>query len=116
MKNRFLLITSVGFFLMAPIAHSVIYGAETSSTVVKEDKVMNDEQLHRAVKEAIVADVNLVKFISKIHIKVEKGVVTLSGVVDSSDIKSNIEAKAKAVMGVKKVVNNIEVKKVESKS
>lgn len=116
MKRHLLLISSFGFFLLAPVAQTHIYGAETSTTVVKADhKVMTDEQLNKAVKEAIISDANLVKFVKQINIKVEKGVVTLSGVVDSSDIKSNIESKAKAVKGVHKVVNNIEVKKVASK-
>lgn len=115
--KRLLLISSVGFFLLAPVAQPLIYGVESASTTIvqEKDKVVNDEQLNRAIKEAIVSDAKLVKFINKINIKVEKGVVTLSGVVDSSDVKSNIESKAKAVMGVKKVVNNIEVKKMEAK-
>ena len=43
-------------------------------------------------------------------VTVKQGVVTLTGSVDSKNLKSRAEKVAKKVKGVKSVVNNIEIK------
>lgn len=102
---------SVGLFLLGPVTQ--IIGMETTSsstTVIQQDSIKSDEDITKAVKQAILGDKELAKLMNQITVKSEKGVVTLSGSVDNSMAKSNLEAKAKAVLGVQKVVNNIEVK------
>ncbi len=109
MNYQLLLLTAAGFFLLAPVTQHQIYGVETSSSVI-QNKVQSDEEINLAVKNAISSNKEIAQFVNNINITVDKGVVTLSGVVNSSKAKSDIEAKAKTVVGVKKVVNNIEVK------
>lgn len=109
MKRFLLFIFSLGLFLLAPTVQHEIYGAE--STIIQQNHIMSDESINHAVRDAIASDPGLSPFIAKVNITVDKGVVTLSGVVGSSKAKSDMESKAKAVMGVKKVVNSLEVKK-----
>ena len=63
----------------------------------------SDEQLQKQVTTGITA------VSSAISSEVKKGEVTLSGIVNSDDLKAAAETAAKAVKGVKSVVNNIEV-------
>ena len=110
MNTHLLLLAAASLFLLAPV--SQMNGLENSSTVTvnKPDKIKNDAEITDAIKKAILADNELAMYISHVNVETENGVVTLSGEVDKSLVKSNIEAKAKAVLGVSKVVNNIEVK------
>jgi osmotically-inducible protein OsmY len=110
MNKHLLLLASASFFMFAPISQHQILGVEeTSSSAIMQDKIKSDEELTHAIKKAILEDKELSKFVNVIHIKSDKGVVTLSGTLKDSKIKSDIEAKAKAVSGVNKVINNIEV-------
>jgi osmotically-inducible protein OsmY len=52
----------------------------------------------------------LAKAADDVDVDVDNGVVTLSGDVASDQIKSAVEAKVKNMVGVKQVVNNIQVK------
>jgi len=63
----------------------------------------SDEQLQKAVTTGISA------VSSAVSSEVKKGEVTLSGVVESEDLKAAVEQAAKAVKGVASVVNNIQV-------
>ena len=63
----------------------------------------SDEKLQKDVKAGITA------ISSAISSEVKKGEVTLSGVVNSEELKTAAEKAAKAVKGVSKVVNNIQV-------
>jgi osmotically-inducible protein OsmY len=111
MKHHILLISTVGFLMFAPSVQHSIYGTDINSPVMQEHiVVISDDIIKNNVKEAIVSDMDLMKFANLIDIKVDKGIVTLSGVVDSSTVKSKIESKVTSVVGVKKVINNIEVK------
>jgi len=64
----------------------------------------NDKQLQQAVTTGVSA------VSSAVSSDVQKGVVTLSGVVNSPELKDAAEKAAAAVKGIKSVVNNIEVK------
>lgn len=110
MNRQLLFLATAGFLLLAPIAQYQIYGVEETSSTVVQKKIHSDEDINQAIKTAILADKELSKFVNSINITVDKGVVTLNGVVNSSKAKSSIESKAKAVMGVHKVINNLEVK------
>ena len=63
----------------------------------------SDEQLQKAVTTGISA------VSSAVSSEVKKGEVTLSGVVNSEDLKAAAEKAAAAVKGVRSVVNNIQV-------
>jgi len=63
----------------------------------------SDEKLQKEVTAGITA------ISSAISSNVKKGEVTLSGVVNSEELKTAAEKVAAAVKGVSKVVNNIEV-------
>jgi len=63
----------------------------------------SDEQLQKQVTAGITA------VSSAISSEVKKGEVTLTGVVNSPDLKAAAEKAATAVKGISKVVNNIEV-------
>jgi len=63
----------------------------------------SDAQLQKQVTTGLTA------VSSAISSEVKKGEVTLSGVVNSEDLKAAAEQAAKAVKGVKAVVNNIQV-------
>lgn len=104
----------VGMLGLAPTVH--LFTAEPSTMDVKVEKergmrvVKSDAEVSKAVKDAFAADKDLANFVSTIDVKAEAGVVTLSGTVDKEKTKSDLEAKAKSVDGVKSVVNKIEVK------
>ncbi|MBA3957432.1 MAG: BON domain-containing protein [Parachlamydiaceae bacterium] len=70
--------------------------------------MMDDNSVTKAVKDAFAADKNLPA--GKVDVSADKGVVTLSGKVDSEKVKSDFGFKAKGVAGVSKVENNITVK------
>lgn len=111
MKRHILLFSAVSFLMLAPAVQHQVYSADINSPVIQENSVVvSDDNVKAAVKDAIASDIDLAKFANVIDIKVDKGVVTLGGVVDSSVVKSKIESKVKNIMGVKKVINNIEVK------
>jgi len=63
----------------------------------------SDEQLQKQVAAGITA------VSSAVTSEVKKGEVTLSGVVNSPELKDAAEKAAQAVKGVSKVVNNIQV-------
>jgi hypothetical protein len=67
----------------------------------------SDERLHEDINERLMHDPNIDP--SDIEVKVEKGEVTLSGIVDSRHDKFEIEELVDRVMGVKEVNNNIKV-------
>jgi osmotically-inducible protein OsmY len=64
----------------------------------------SDEKLQQQVTAGLTA------VSSAISSEVKKGEVTLSGVVDSEELKAAAETAIKAIKGIKSVVNNIEVK------
>lgn len=112
MNRYILLISAASFLLLVPAVQGHVE-TSSSTTIVQQDNKISDENINAAVKNAIAADKELSKFVSNINITVDKGVVTVNGVVTSKEAKSNIESKVGSVMGVKKVVNNLVVKEVK---
>ena len=110
MKRHILLISAFSFLMLTPAIQHQVYGEEVKTTVVQEKSmVVNDDIIHQSIKDALASDMGLANVMDDIDIKVDKGVVTLSGEVDSAQLKSNIESKVKHVMGVKEVINHIEI-------
>lgn len=111
MKRHILLISAISFLMLIPVIQHQIYGADINSPVMQENSVVvSDDNLKAAIDNAIESDMQLAKFASAIDVEVDKGVVTLTGDVDSSAVRSSIESKVTNIVGVKKVINNIEVK------
>ena len=69
---------------------------------------VNDLQITAQVKAKLASDVD-VSSVTNISVNSTNGVVTLSGMVDSADIKSKAESVARAVPKVTRVVNNLQV-------
>ncbi len=69
----------------------------------KTSQVFDDTEITTKVKGAIFAEPGLKSL--QISVDTIKGIVTLSGSVDSQDNHAKIQALAGAVQGVKKVVN-----------
>lgn len=100
------------FFFFAPAFH--IFGAMNDITPTTQVNapvsVKSDEDIAKAVKDAFSADKGLAAFAPNVDVKVDKGVVTLSGTVNNDKAKADFAAKAKTIAGVSQVVNNIIVK------
>lgn len=69
---------------------------------------VNDLEITTQVKSKLASDIGL-SSITDISINSTNGVVTLSGMVDSADVKDKAEAIAKAVPKVVRVVDNIQI-------
>lgn len=78
---------------------------------VKMDVSKSDMDVAKAVKDSFAVDPAVSSFASNVDVKVDKGVVTLSGNVPTDKAKADFERLAKGVMGVNTVVNNVVVKK-----
>jgi len=76
--------------------------------LAKDTPQMTDDTITDAVRVKLAGD-QLVGVVA-LQVAVKDGVVTLSGSVEQKGYKSKAEKIAKGVKGVKKVVNNIEVK------
>lgn len=135
MNKKILLLPFACFFLFAPISNQIFgvdfptgttqdRAAVQDNAAVQSDqgkaaiqenaafqnnKVKSDDQIAQAVKDAFANDDNLSDSASDINVTTAKGIVTLSGKVDSDQLKSAFEAKAKTIPGVNSVNNNIEV-------
>ena len=95
--------------VLAPAVQSFANLEEATPKPMVLDVKHTDEELTLAVKDAILADKDLAKFADKIDVKSEKGVVTLSGKLDSEKAKADLDLKVKSLPGVLDVVDNIEV-------
>lgn len=69
-----------------------------------------DVKITADIRRAIMDDKAMSTNAQNCKVITEKGMVTLRGVVDSQSEKDSVEAKAKAVAGVTRVDNQLEVK------
>jgi hyperosmotically inducible protein len=76
--------------------------------VLAADKPISDDSIYDQVRYKLASDVDVKGGGLKVDVK--QGVVTLGGLVESDMQKEKAARIAKKVKGVKKVVNNIEVK------
>jgi len=80
-----------------------------ASVCLAADKPISDDAINDKVRIGLASDIDVKG--GGLQVDVKDGVVTLSGTVDSTVAKDKATHIAKKVKGVKKVVNNIEVKK-----
>jgi hyperosmotically inducible protein len=73
------------------------------------DKPVSDDAIYDKVRINLASDIDVKG--GNLKVDVKEGVVTLSGAVESQSQKDKAGHIAKKVKGVKKVVNEIEVKK-----
>lgn len=81
-------------------------GAKTAQDQSENEQ---DRKISQEVRKAVTSDDNLSTEAKNVKIITNDGTVTLRGPVKSEQEKSDIEAKAKQVAGVKKVDNQLEV-------
>jgi osmotically-inducible protein OsmY len=80
-----------------------------ATVLMAADKPVSDDAIYDNVRIKLASDIDVKGGGLKVDVK--DGVVTLSGSVDNSNQKDKAGHIAKKVKGVKKVVNNIEIKK-----
>ncbi len=95
-----------GFFL----ALWLVLGAGCASTPQQEStgEYLDDSVITTKVKSAILGDANLKFF--EIHVGTARGVVELTGSVNSKDAVDKATQVASGVAGVKSVKNELQVK------
>jgi osmotically-inducible protein OsmY len=95
------------------VATAAALGAGCSSTGGQASRgtaeVSDDAALTAKVKTAIATDVGA-RAASSINVETYRGVVELSGFVDSQDMASRALAAAKKVSGIKTLKNDLRVK------
>ncbi len=94
--------------LLVLLAIAVIGGCAGSRTQESTGEYVDDSAITAKVKNAILDDSSLKVF--QINVETFKGVVQLSGFVDSSQVKSRAAEVASRVSGVKSVKNDLVVK------
>lgn len=72
-------------------------------------KPVTDDTIYDSVRMKLAGDMDVKG--SGLKVEVKQGVVTLDGVLESQRLKDRASGLAKKVKGVKRVDNNIEVKK-----
>ena len=72
------------------------------------DKPVSDDAIYDKVRISLASDIDVKG--GNLKVEVKDGVVTLGGAVENQGQKDKAAHIAKKVKGVKKVVNNIEVK------
>jgi len=83
--------------------------AGTAPTADQQSNNGGDMKVTQAVRQAVVADKSLSTNAHNVKIITQDGVVTLRGPVKNEGEKGKIEAKTRAVPGVKRVDNQLEI-------
>jgi len=88
-----------------------LVGAQAAMTATdKSEKVeqyVDDVAITTAVKAKLTAD--RIKTLARVSVDTIKGVVTLTGTVETAEQKKQAEEVARGVKGVSKVVNNLQI-------
>jgi osmotically-inducible protein OsmY len=81
--------------------------AAACTTTQTPGEQLDDNAIQASVKTKLTTD----RFsnIVNVDVNVTNGVVTLAGEVPNAQVKSEAEAEARSVKGVKRVVNNLQV-------
>jgi hypothetical protein len=90
------------------LALSLFVSLTACRTNESPEAQIDDFQITAQVKAKLASDVG-VSSVTNISVNSTNGVVTLSGQVDSSDIKTKAIAVANAVPKVKRIVDNLQV-------
>jgi osmotically-inducible protein OsmY len=91
--------------LLWSLLFAFLIGCRTNETPKAQ---VDDLQITAQLKTKLASDVGI-SSVTDISINTTNCVVTLSGVVDSADVKNKAEGIAKAVPKVVRVINNLQV-------
>jgi osmotically-inducible protein OsmY len=94
-----------------PDADNTAKNADPAADATYQSESQADIDITAAIRKAVVDDNTLSVNAHNVKITTANGVVTLRGPVKSDQEKSSIEAKAKAVAGVTKVDNLLEIER-----
>ena len=92
-------------YLLAALILASLIGCRTNES---PEGQVDDLQITAQVKAKLASDVG-VSSVTNISVNSTNAVVTLSGLVDSADIKAKAETVARGVPKVTRVVNNLQV-------
>ncbi len=101
-------LSPMGRFLLLFLAIAVLAGCAATRTQESTGEYVDDSTITAKVKAAIFDDPTLKVF--QITVETFKGVVQLSGFVNSPEVVSRAAVVASRVSGVKSVKNNLLVK------
>jgi len=87
---------------------ALVFLLAACSTTQTAGRQLDDTTIHAAVKAKLTGE----RFsnIVNIDINVTNGVVTLAGEVPNAEVKADAQTEARAVSGVVRVINNLQVK------
>lgn len=91
--------------ILVVLLWAVLFGCRTNES---PEGQVDDLQITAQVKSKLAADVG-VSSVTNISVNSTNGVVTLSGQVNSPDVKTKAEAAAKSVSKVVRVVDTLQV-------
>lgn len=107
MNKKLLIIASLGVLLFVPATQHQLFGADSSNLKVEiTQNTQSDEQITQGVKAAFAKDFAK----ADVQVGTKDGVVTLTGFVADAKAKTDLGNAAKNILGVKNVVNSLEVK------
>jgi hyperosmotically inducible periplasmic protein len=119
--RRSLVALAIGVILLSGVqARAESYPADNSGKNVRDrsggtltsgdqGNSKGDLEITQAIRKAVMADKNLSMDAQNVKIITTDGIVTLRGPVKSAEEKSTIGEKAKAVAGVMRVDNQLEI-------
>jgi hyperosmotically inducible protein len=93
--------------VLFPLALALILAVGCNTSQAPEQQ-MDDTAITTSVKSQLATDVEL-STITGIEVNTTNGVVTLSGQVDTDQVKRRAETVAQSVDGVVRVTNNLQV-------
>jgi hyperosmotically inducible protein len=89
---------------------AVLMVLATAGVCLAQNKLLTDNAINDQVRIRLSGDREVKG--AALNVEVKEGVVTLTGTLETNRLKDKATKLAKKVKGVKKVVNNIEVKKM----
>lgn len=126
MNKKMFILASAYFLMFAPSPVSV-FGIDTTTPMTDKNstftetttisiepavtavKADDSDSISQEVRNAFNKDANLSPFANNVTVKTEKGVVTLTGTVQSDKVITDFGTKAGSVTGVTQVVNKLVV-------
>jgi len=90
---------------MAILLAALLLGCRTNES---PEGQVNDLQITAQVKSKLASELSVTS-VTNVSVNSTNGIVTLSGQVDSADLKVRAETLAKSVPKVARVVNNLQV-------
>lgn len=112
--NKLLLWIALPLLLLGSYYFATRAPETTQSPVMTQEQMMaetpTDHLISTDLRNALLSQQNLVLPMENVHISTNNGVVTLSGFVPSADVRDTIVDTARNFVGVKQVVNNLEIK------